>query len=228
MKKINSMIALIIWIAPVICTKASIYAPGSQGAQKKFFNIPERKIYVDVESQQLHLTNSFNNITASYKISTGKNGTGETPGSYKTPRGLFEIKTKIGENGDPMTKYKARIPVGMYHPAQSRYDNILSRILTLSGTQKHNLNTFRRYVYIHGTSAINRLGTKPCSLGCVRMSPYDIVSIFNQVKSGTPVYIYDKKNPLPWEKSISIHITKSPSLITSRKKQLNLSQAAQI
>lgn len=196
MKKLNSIMALVIWIAPIISAKASISVSGNSDTQKTFFNTSEKKIYVDVESQKLHLANRFNDITTSYKISTGKNGTGEIPGSDKTPRGMFKIKSKIRENNAPMTQHVGQIPVGIYHPAQSRFDNILSSILTLNGTQMHNQNTLKRHVSIHGTSAINQLGTKPCSLGCIRMNPYDIASIFNQVKSGTPVYIHDRKNRL--------------------------------
>jgi lipoprotein-anchoring transpeptidase ErfK/SrfK len=224
MKKTNIFIAILFCLGPCLTIRASVAINAPNQSQQTFLDSPKQKLYVDVQAQKLHFTSSSNHIIQSYKISTGKNGTGETPGSYKTPRGIFAIRSKIGANNHPLLKYKAQIPVGIYHPAQSRYDNILSRILTLDGLQSHNKNTLSRYVYIHGTSAIKRLGTIPCSLGCIRMNPYEIVELFKNVESGTPVYIYDKTNPLPTEKNTSIILKSNQQLFVDRRHQLSITQ----
>lgn len=223
MKKIkNTLLAILLCFHSMVEIKASIEIIKPNEAQQKFLKHPQQKIYVDVKAQMLHFTNSNNKVLQSYQISTGKNGTGETPGSYKTPRGIFSIKTKIGQNNHPLLKYKAQTPVGIYQPSQARYDNILSRILTLDGLQSHNRNTLSRYVYIHGTSAIKKLGTMPCSLGCIRMNPYEITKLFDKVQSGTQVYIYDKGNPLPWENT-GIHLKGDNDYLYDRRSTLQLS-----
>ena len=219
---INRLLTLILIVGIFISPKASIRSFGGSKEQNEFFNLNQQKVYIDVESQVLYLTTGYNSIIATYKISTGRNGTGEQPGSYKTPRGLFLIQSKIGEHQDPMSKYKARVKVGQYDPAYSRYDNILSRILTLDGVQDHNKNTRQRCVYIHGTSAVDRLGKKPCSMGCVRMCPYEIVDFFNRIDKGTTVYIHDKNNKLPWESKATVHINQDPSLLSDIRASFNV------
>ena len=140
---------------PAIDLKASVQIIKPSEAQQKFLNHEQQKIYVDVKAQKLHLATHNNIIIQSYVISTGRNGTGNSRVLQNT-ESIFSIKRKIGQNNHPMLKYKAQRPVGIYQPSQARYDNILSRILTLDGLQKHNKNTLSRYVYIHGTSAIKK------------------------------------------------------------------------
>ncbi len=72
-------------------------------------------------------------------------------------------------------------------------DPILARILWLSGLEPgKNLggktDTFRRYIYIHGTADLSGLGL-PVSAGCIRMSPQDVITLFNRSPCGTPVFI---------------------------------------
>ena len=206
--------------------KAQMQIIGGSKAQRQFFNLSQEKIYIDVETQTLYLTTGYNTVISSYKISTGRTGTGEGYGTYKTPRGQFEIYSKIGDDQDPMSKYKSRVKVGTYDPAHARYDNILSRILTLEGKQEHNKNTRQRCVYIHGTSAIDRLGKKPCSMGCIRMCPYQIIDLYKRVDSGTAVYIHDSNNKLPWEKKAAVHIdAESNVLFSQRRNKLEISYA---
>lgn len=202
------LLSLLIYISLFTSPRANIQPIGIHKNQQAFFqaNDVKNKIYIDVGTQTLYLTTAQNNIISSYKISTGRNGTGETPGSYKTPRGIFEIHNKFGKDNDPMSKYKGRVYIGKYDPKHAKYDNILSRILTLNGKNNHNKNTLARCVYIHGTSATSKLGKTPCSLGCVRVCPYEITKLFNQVDKGSTVYIHDTGNPLPWEKGSYIHI----------------------
>ena len=55
-------------------------------------------------------------------------------------------------------------------------DPIVSRILWLTGTESKNRNAFKRFIYIHGTPEMYRLGP-PASYGCIRIGTRDVVNI---------------------------------------------------
>lgn len=225
MKTLTKSLSCLLLTSLCLSPHAQMQIIGGSQSQQQFFNLSQQKIYVDVDSQKLYLTSNYNTVIASYKISTGRTGTGERSGSYKTPRGLHIIQSKIGDNQDPMSKYKSRVKVGTYDPAHSRYDNILSRILTLEGKQQHNKNTRQRCVYIHGTSATNRLGKKPCSLGCIRMCPHEIIDLYGRINTGTAVYIHDKNNCLPWESKATVHVNKN-TIFSARRENISVSYAS--
>jgi lipoprotein-anchoring transpeptidase ErfK/SrfK len=94
--------------------------------------------------------------------------------------------------------FRGRRPTGeIYSPelarAQPGRDWILTRILWLSGTEVGknrlgNVDTMRRYVYIHGTPDTETLGV-PGSIGCIRMANRDIVELFDIVGPLTVVDI---------------------------------------
>ena len=72
-------------------------------------------------------------------------------------------------------------------------DWILTRILWLSGCEVGfnrlgEVDTMRRYIYIHGTPDTMELG-RPGSIGCIRMRNADLVELFDLVPAGTPVEI---------------------------------------
>lgn len=79
------------------------------------------------------------------------------------------------------------------HTQHPERDWILSRILWLSGTEPGlnrlgDVDTMRRYIYIHGTPECEPLG-QPASHGCVRMHSPDLIWLFDWVDAGTPVAI---------------------------------------
>lgn len=131
-------------------------------------------------------------------VSTAANGAGELNGSYQTPRGRHIIRAKIGAGMPANTVFVGRRPTGeIYTPqlAQTspRRDWILTRILWLSGCEagKNRLgrvDTMRRYIYLHGTPDTTALG-RPGSIGCIRLSNSDIITLFDLVSPGTPVLI---------------------------------------
>jgi lipoprotein-anchoring transpeptidase ErfK/SrfK len=57
------------------------------------------------------------------------------------------------------------------------------------------VDTFRRFIYIHG-SPDHLIDGKPRSCGCIRMRNADIIELFDKVIAGTRVYISDR-NQLP-------------------------------
>jgi lipoprotein-anchoring transpeptidase ErfK/SrfK len=133
-----------------------------------------------------------------YSVSTSKHGAGERRDSFMTPRGRHVIRAKIGA-GQPLgTVFRGRRPTGEIYSQdlarqQPRRDWILTRILWLSGTEVGrnrlgDVDTMRRYIYIHGTPDSDRLGT-PGSIGCIRMSNADVAEVFELVAPGTMVDI---------------------------------------
>jgi lipoprotein-anchoring transpeptidase ErfK/SrfK len=135
---------------------------------------------------------------AQYPVSTSKHGAGERIGSFKTPRGRHIVRAKIGEGAPEGAVFRGRRPTGeVYSAALARAnpdrDWILTRILWLSGTEVGRnrlgeVDTMRRYIYIHGAPDDEPLGT-PGSIGCIRMGNRDIVELFALVPVGAVVEI---------------------------------------
>lgn len=196
-------LAIIALIPSLSITATQSMSQNGDHPLMKFFNHKGGKIFVDVGKQRLFYLTSSNHIQQTYSISTGRTGTGEQAGSGKTPRGLLMVDQKIGDGNHYLQAYIARQPINLHGKAKHQGKNILSRIMTLQGIEKHNQNTLSRYVYIHGTPAISKLGGKPVSEGCIRMDPKAIIELFNQVKTQTPVYVYDKNNPLPHQGQVT-------------------------
>jgi lipoprotein-anchoring transpeptidase ErfK/SrfK len=133
-------------------------------------------------------------------VSTALNGAGEQEGSGCTPRGWHTIRARIGENEPINAVFVGRRPTGeIYEPSLAeRYpqrDWILSRILWLSGLEVGtnrlgNVDTMRRYIYIHGSPDSEPMG-EPRSHGCIRMHNPDLLALFGQVTTGLKVWIHE-------------------------------------
>lgn len=133
-------------------------------------------------------------------VSSGGNGIGEINGSGCTPRGRHVIRAKVGAGADVGTLFTRRRPTGEIwspelHAKFPGRDWILTRILWLSGTERGRnrlgcVDTFRRYIYLHGTPPTTRLGV-PGSKGCIRMANADIVDLYDRVAVGTEVDLHE-------------------------------------
>lgn len=155
------------------------------------------EIVVSLSAQTLELRRD-GIVLCQYAVSTARNGAGEEQDSECTPRGKHLIRAKIGAGCPPGTVFVGRRPTGeTWSPQLEREqpgrDWILTRILWLSGTEPGvnrlaNVDTMRRYIYIHGTPHENEIG-KPVSHGCIRMCNEDIVELFDRVEVGTHVTI---------------------------------------
>jgi UDP-N-acetylmuramate--alanine ligase len=142
--------------------------------------------------------------TVSCAISTSKRGAGQRENSFQTPLGLHRIAEKIGASESPYAIFRSRKKTGeIWSPATKdlvNEDLILSRILRLEGLEEgfnrgkdsegRLVDSFSRYIYIHGTNHENELG-KPRSHGCIRMSTPDILELFEKVPEGSLVWIAD-------------------------------------
>lgn len=133
-----------------------------------------------------------------YLVSTAKNGVGEMKGSEQTPRGLHVVRAKIGAGQPVNAVFVGRRPTGeIYSPSlreiSPERDWILTRILWLSGMEPGknrlgNVDTMRRYIYIHGVPDEVSLGV-PGSHGCIRMSNRDVIDLFDRVPVGAKLFI---------------------------------------
>jgi len=126
---------------------------------------------------------------AVYPVSTSKFGFGDTPGSSRTPIGKMRIRKKIGDDALAGTVFKSRRPTGEVLPIDAPgRDPIVTRILWLEGTERHNQNAFDRYIYIHGTPEERNIG-QPVSYGCIRMRSQDVIELYDRVGVGARVEV---------------------------------------
>ena len=154
-------------------------------------------LYVSIKQQKLyHIQND--SIIKEYIISSSAYGIGSEAGSNKTPIGLHSIKEKYGDNTPINGRMTGRVFYGdiatIYtDETKSKTDDISSRIFWLEGMEKgknkgKGIDSFSRYIYIHGTSEEGRLG-KPASHGCIRMKNKEVIDLYKLIEVGTLVLI---------------------------------------
>jgi hypothetical protein len=155
---------------------------------------------IDISQQRLWLLEN-ERPQLEFPVSTAANGPGEQQGSEQTPRGWHQIRACIGKACPSGTVFVGRRPTGeVYTPELAQHypnrDWILTRILWLSGLEPGfnrlgEVDTMRRYIYIHGCPDGTPLGRPdaPGSHGCVRMANADLITLFDRVGPGTRVHI---------------------------------------
>ena len=167
------------------------------------FNINDEELVMllDGESQTMYLVDGINGfrVKKSYPVSTSKRGFGTKVDSYKTPTGIHQVKEKIGDGAKIGTIFKSRQNTGriakiIKEKKETRSDSVTTRILWLDGKEKHNSNSYPRWIYIHGTPEEGLIGT-PASYGCIRMRNQDVIELYNLAKSGTYINIKERLNP---------------------------------
>jgi hypothetical protein len=124
--------------------------------------------------------------------STSKFGIGQVRDTNRTPLGLHRIARKVGQGWPTGTAFRARVPVG-YTWAGLPEATIAHRILWLEGLEPGfnrggDVDTFSRYIYIHGLSDEPTLG-HPASHGCIHLAAADLMPLFDQIAVGTLVWI---------------------------------------
>lgn len=146
------------------------------------------QMVVSVRDQKILLVRDGEPVKA-YPVSTSKFGLGSQRGSNRTPLGKHVIAKKIGGGAPRGSVFKSRRRTGrIIRPNTVGRDPIVTRILWLSGRERHNRNTFSRCVYIHGTPAEHKIG-RPASYGCIRMKSRDIVDLYQRVGVGANIKI---------------------------------------
>ncbi|MEE8527495.1 MAG: L,D-transpeptidase [Gammaproteobacteria bacterium] len=165
----------------------------------------ERRLIVDLARQRLTVLDDGVE-GRSYPISTSSKGAGEQNGSGCTPRGRHMIRAKIGRGLPSGAVFVGRRPTGEVHSDElgERFpdrDWILTRILWLSGLERGrnrlgNVDSMRRYIYIHGMPDSEPVGG-PGSSGCIRMRNANVIDLFEAVEAGTPVDIVEDRGRSP-------------------------------
>lgn len=155
-------------------------------------------IQVSVTEQQLRAYSADNSLMFETRIATAKNGVGQQFGSECTPLGSHRIRAKIGAKQPVNTVFIGRRPTGEIYSKElgaeyPKRDWILTRILWLCGNELGynrggQVDTQRRYVYIHGAPDSHAMG-EPSSHGCIKMRNSDVVTLFDLVSIGTQVVI---------------------------------------
>jgi len=159
---------------------------------------PPLKINISIGEQSLEVCSPQGKCLLRYSISSAANGVGQLMNSNCTPAGRHVIRAKIGDGEPVNTVFRGRRPTGEIYQNEMREaepdrDWILTRILWLSGCEPgfnrlKNVDTMRRYIYIHGTPDEVPLGT-PGSHGCIRMRNHELLALYDLVSAGTPVTI---------------------------------------
>lgn len=143
-------------------------------------------------------------LRKSHVISTSLRPPSNVKDSLGTPRGLHAIAEKHGAGTPPGIVFKGRVSLGKHFAeldAAGQAQNLITtRILWLRGLEPginagknaagEVVDTFDRYVYIHGTNHEERLG-RPSSAGCIEMNNLEIIHLFDQVRVGDMVWIED-------------------------------------
>jgi hypothetical protein len=136
-------------------------------------------------------------LRKSHIVSTSLRPPSNVKDSLGTPRGLHTIAEKHGAGAPPGIVFKGRVSTGRhfgeFDAAEQARNLITTRILRLRGLEPGinaggNVDTYDRYVYIHGTNLEARLGT-PASSGCVQMSNLEVIELFDAVRTGDLVWI---------------------------------------
>ena len=153
-------------------------------------------LLASIVSQQILFIRNGKSIK-NYPISTSKLSPSCLEGSLGTPWGLHQICQKIGGGAEIGTVFEGRVSIGITAEQcsdEKKMKNLITtRILRLDGLENGinkggNVDTFNRYVYIHGTNHEDKIGT-PSSSGCLQMFNSDIVELFEEIKVGAHLYI---------------------------------------
>ncbi len=138
-------------------------------------------------------------LVKSYVVSTSKRPPSNVKNSLGTPRGLHEIAERIGAGQPPGMVFVGRQPTGRHYSelpdSETEHNLITTRILWLRGLEPGvnrggDVDTYERYVYIHGTNHESRIG-EPLSAGCVLLRNLDVIELYDQVRAGDHVLIVD-------------------------------------
>lgn len=124
--------------------------------------------------------------------STSRFGVGQTEGSNRTPLGLHRVARRIGTGWPQGTVFRGRLPTGFTWAGQPDAP-IAHRILWLDGLETGlnrggNVDSFRRFIYIHGVGDELTLGS-PASRGCVHLAARHIIELASVVPEGSLVWI---------------------------------------
>jgi hypothetical protein len=156
-------------------------------------------LLVNVRDQEMQLVQPLSNfitpdcmVRKTFRVSTSRFGVGQKKNSNCTPLGLHRIAQRIGGGWPTGSVFKSREMIG-YTWRGLPEAAITNRILWLEGLEPGvnrgaNVDTFARYIYIHGTGDEPSMG-RPASCGCIHMSGADLFPLYDLLPCGTLVWI---------------------------------------
>jgi hypothetical protein len=157
----------------------------------------DRVILVRLGSSTLQLRRK-GRVVSSYAISSSRRPFSNVADSMGTPSGLHAIAERIGAGQPAGAVFRSRVPTGLHFSEVKGWEDeagnlITSRILWLRGLEPGvnsggNVDTYRRYIYIHGTQHEDRIG-EPLSGGCILMRNRDVIELYDEVRVGDLVWI---------------------------------------
>ncbi|MEN6617436.1 MAG: L,D-transpeptidase family protein [Syntrophorhabdus sp.] len=161
---------------------------------RKFLLAPDALFLVQsIEEQRLFVCRG-EEVLCQYPASTSRYGVGAREDSLKTPPGIHRVLEKIGDGAPVGRIFRDRLDTGLNANGTFSEDNlILTRILRLEGLEQGvnrgtGIDTYDRYVYIHGTNKEKDVGA-PLSHGCICLRNSDIAELFDMVPEWTILYI---------------------------------------
>ena len=127
-----------------------------------------------------------------YRISTSRFGIGSQANSNCTPLGLHRVARKVGGGWPVGAVFKSRKLMG-YTWNGKPGAAITHRIFWLEGMEPGrnrggNVDTFARYIYIHGTGDEPTIG-RPASHGCIHLAAQDLMPLYDLLPEKTLVWI---------------------------------------
>ncbi|HEY6169599.1 MAG TPA: L,D-transpeptidase [Verrucomicrobiae bacterium] len=130
--------------------------------------------------------------TRTFIASTSRFGTGQLADSNRTPLGLHRVARKVGAGWPVGTVFESRAAIGLTWAGWPDAA-IAHRILWLEGLEPGfnrggSVDTFARYIYIHGVGDELTLG-QPASRGCIHLAASDLLPLYERVSEGTLVWI---------------------------------------
>ena len=154
----------------------------------------QRMVLFEAKSFSAGGTSAYE-FSREHVVSTSRFGSGQVMHSNCTPLGLHRVAKKVGGGHPVGTIFKARQPVGLIWDGMPE-GSIAHRILWLEGLEPGfnrggDVDTFRRYIYIHGFGDETTLG-RPQSHGCIHLSASDLMPLYDRLPAGTLVWIAER------------------------------------
>ncbi len=154
------------------------------------------RLLVSIKQQKMYHQKEGKSVKT-YVISSSLNPPSCKENSLGTPWGLHKVSEIIGSDQPLGMVFKGRSPINYRYwecdKEMQKQNLITSRILRLVGLQEGlncgtGIDTYERYVYIHGTNHENKLGT-PSSSGCIQVSNNNAIELAGNIPAGSHLYI---------------------------------------
>lgn len=135
---------------------------------------------------------------SSWPVSSGRRPRSCVEDSLGTPWGLHIICSKHGDGEPAGMVFRGRVATGTLWKNWPRGDQepgclVTTRILRLAGLEPGlnkgpGVDTYRRFIYIHGTNHPERF-PENLSAGCLLMRDPDLLSLYESVPAGSHVWL---------------------------------------